>query len=103
MPSSPLLSLRLAVSLSPVCLSMDAAEMRWQSMAQGAPDKQRFLATAQQSPGQAGFHETVLKRMIRAPGEEFAPAEPKALAKIATLSPTEATHLLPHAARWLGV
>ena len=62
-------------------------------------DKQRFLATAQQSPGQAGFHETVLKRMIRAPGEEFAPAEPKALAKIATLSPTEATHLLPHAAR----
>jgi len=40
-----------------------------------------------------------LDKVNRAPGDEFAPVDPRALAKIATLPAEAATNLLPHAAR----
>lgn len=59
-------------------------------------DPEAMVQLLQMDPSRGG---DLLGTVNRAPGDEFAPVDPRALAKIATLPAAAATNILPHAAR----
>ena len=59
--------------------------------------KEKFLAMASQGAEHMG--KTCLLTLIRSPAEEFDAVEDGVLEKISTMSPQQATNMLPHAAR----